>query len=125
MPYTTTWNNEGVYWKLTGVVTEEEVEQANGEMYGDGRFDSLKYSIWDTSNVERFDMSLEDIDISAETDFSTTRYVNNFKVALISNNAHTQDFCQRYIDISQALKSPWEFEIFNQLKVARGWVKSQ
>ncbi len=105
-----------------GVVTLEEINKANNDMYGSPKFDHIHYQIVDLLEVERFDMNLTEAAIPASTDFSTTSYIQRMEVALVANPPFTREICLTYVEESQALHSPWDFQIFDTLKEAQVWV---
>ncbi len=124
MPHETTWEKKGVYWKFYGIVTVEEVNEANEEAYGNSRFDELKYFIWDGTDIKQLDLTEEDADISAATDRSTVSYKPIMKGALVANKEAIRKFLERYIDTSLEFGSTWGFKLFDCIEDARKWVSS-
>ena len=51
-----TWETNGVYWKSSAKVTGDEIVNASTSIYGDDRFDTLKYKLVDFIDVESFDI---------------------------------------------------------------------
>jgi len=64
MPYKTTWEKNGIYWKYSGVITREDIFKSNEEFYGDLRSDNVNYQIIDTTDTEEIgfdDSAMEEI----------------------------------------------------------------
>ena len=122
MAHNTTWEESGIYWQFFGYVSAQEVEEANNEMYGDLRFDDIKYFIWDMSNATGWGMTESDAAYSAATDKGASRTTKKVKGALISNDEKVRAIMNIYIEVSSKIENPWELRIFNKLEDAREWV---
>jgi hypothetical protein len=57
MPYTTTWEDHGVIWNYSGFLTGNELLHSNLEIFGDERFDDLRYQIVDLTAIEGMDVT--------------------------------------------------------------------
>ncbi len=121
MPHITIWEENGIYWKYSGVVTLQEVFEANNEMYGNPKFDHISYQIVDFLEVDKLDFKDEDVAVPAATDFSTTTYVRPQKIALVANALPIRVLCHSYIEESLEMGSPWQFQLFHTLEEAREW----
>ena len=44
------WQEKGIYWKLSGIVTGDEIIEMDKAIYGDSRFDDIRYLIADESD---------------------------------------------------------------------------
>ncbi len=124
MAYQTSWESGGIHWTFDGVVTIDEVVEANREMYGDPRCDTIKYFIRNMMAVNVLDMNIVDVDNVAVTDRGLAFYKKDMKGALIATDAFTQDVNKRYIDTSNKLDSPWKFKLCATIEEARRWVTS-
>ena len=60
MPFTNKWTETGIEKFATGKVTAKEIILSNCEMYGDERFDTLKYGLADFTQAESFEMVKKD-----------------------------------------------------------------
>ena len=45
MPHELIWETEGVYWNYSGEVAGQEIIDASTKIYGDSRFDNVKYKL--------------------------------------------------------------------------------
>ena len=59
MSYETIWEEKGIYWKYKGILTGDDLLQSNVAIYGDARFDKLRYQLIDMLDVETFDVDTE------------------------------------------------------------------
>jgi len=62
MPFTISWEPKGVYCKLHGVVSIEEVRQMVDAVVHDPRFHKLQFRVTDCLDVTQHDVSHGDID---------------------------------------------------------------
>ena len=122
MAHNTTWEERGIYWKFSGHVSAVEVEEADNEMYGDPRFDEIKYFIWDMTDASELGMTESDSDFPAGTDRAAAYTNKNLNGALVSNNEQIRKRFKRYIEVSSEIGNPWKLKIFNNLEDARAWV---
>ena len=86
VPYSTRWEARGVVWKFEGRVTGVELLNANHEIYGDSRFDQMAYQIVDLTEVERFDVTEEDMIVIAANDRAAALSRADVKVAIATRN---------------------------------------
>lgn len=124
MPYITTWEPTGIKWQFHGTVTSEEVDEANREMYEDPRFDSIKYFIWDMSNVEKLIKNKLEINKPVATDLGASHINKNIKGALVANEGYVYDSCNNYINLSKKLNTTWKLKLFNNNESALKWLFS-
>lgn len=124
MPHTTTWEEHGVWWQFYGTVTPQELAESDAEMYGDPRFEHIKYFIWDTTDVEDITFSEVHVELSAASDWAAASYKQHMKGALVANNKHVQKRIQRYIETSIEFESTWDLKLFENLEAARLWLSS-
>jgi hypothetical protein len=122
MPYTTEWEEKGIYWKYTGTVTHEDVMQSNYRFYNDARSDTVQYQILDCSEMDCFDVHDDTIESIAAFDYASSHYLKNIKVALVSSNDKIKSMFQQYIAITRKLSSTWTIRIFDDLVSARRWI---
>ena len=116
------WESKGVYWKYSGHVSGEEVIDASTIIYGDPRFDNLRYKLVDFLDVELFEMT--------ETDMLKIAAQHN--VAIISNpriknaliyNSHTKSLTEKFCDFFK--DSSWDVRAFQNLNEANNWLNRE
>ena len=121
MAYEVTWEGEGLYLKFYGTITAQEVNAVNNEMYGDPRFDGIKYQIWDSTDALKFELTERDADVAAATDASTVSYKPVCRCALVATDTEMRRLIERYIEKSLEKGSSWEFKLFERIEDARKW----
>ncbi|MCW9015786.1 MAG: hypothetical protein OQJ89_02350, partial [Kangiellaceae bacterium] len=125
MAFSITWEDSGVHVKLYDTLTQQDVLDSDYALYSHPQYDGSLYCIWDTSYVKRMTASIEDASISAAMDSSAARYTHSRKIALIAKLDEIKDFLNVYVKESKKLNQNWEFEIFDDLETARGWLKQR
>jgi hypothetical protein len=120
MPYEVQWESRGVYWRFFGKVSGREVMQSNLEVYGDSRFEELKYQIADFLAIESLEMNPSEVKKIAYMDKAAANSNPQIRVALVAN----PDTLITHIDLhtDYAVYSPWETEVFETLEEARTWL---
>lgn len=122
MPHKTVWEEKGIYWRFSGPVSSTEVEQANNEMYGNPRFDDIRYFIWDMADATAPEITVDVAEDAAATDRGASLTNAQIKGALISSNNYIDKLIQHYIKTSESMGTPWKLKLFNNLEDARSWV---
>jgi hypothetical protein len=61
MAYTMEWEGRGVCWTFNGALTGRELLRSNLEIYGDERFDNMRYQIVDLTQIDSMNVSAEDM----------------------------------------------------------------
>lgn len=121
MPFTSKWIEARVEKVATGKVTGEEIIQSNLEMYGDERFDRVKYGIADFTQAESFEIADKEVKAIAYLDMAAAKSKPNFKVAIVAPQDVMNKLANAYTGYGE--KSPWETEVFDTLEQARQWLK--
>jgi len=119
MAYTLTWEPNGVYWKYTGNVSGKEIIKASTEIYGDQRFDKLKYKLVDFSDVESIDISNDEINQITFQHAAASLSKSKIKNAIIIDS--NDDRAKMFADYL-ANNSDWEVRVFDYLKDANEWI---
>ena len=124
MTYKITWGKEGINFQFFGDVTASELHDANNEIYGDHRFDDIKYFIWDMTGAKNLEMIKDEAEISVYTDHVATSYKRSLKGAFVANDKHVRKIIKHYIDKSIKLGSTWELNLFYKTEDAKEWISS-
>jgi len=120
VPYVIEWEERGVYCKFSGRVTGAELIQCNKEIYGDHRFDGMRFQLFDMLSVTKLDVEVNDVRKVAACDTGAAFTNPNVKCALVTTdeNAHVlSNLYQQGIE-----KSPWEGQSFHRISEAREWL---
>ena len=72
MAYRTVWEEKGVCWHLSGVVTEAEVFAFTNAFYENPKSDNSKYKIVDCEHVDRFELEDSTMEEIAALDYAAS-----------------------------------------------------
>ena len=120
MSYQTIWTDRGVEWIYHGTVTGKEIIQSNEEIYGDPRFDDLRYQLVDLTQVERFEVSDKEMRQMAYLDAAAARTNPRIRLAVIATGESGRSVFDAY---AKNIKNPvWKHELFSSRKNAEDWL---
>lgn len=125
MPYKTTWEGKGIYWKATGDVTTKEIISLSNELNGSPLFDDAKYYIFDGEEVEKFIHNTEyDTERIAAEDVVASSYKSRLKGALVGTLPELITFFNLYIETINRIAPDfgWQIKIFSSVEEARNWI---
>ncbi|WP_372975874.1 hypothetical protein [Muriicola sp.] len=122
MPYRTIWEENGIKWEFFGVVTSEEIEQANETFFSDPRSKTAQYQIVHTLETEEVVWRPLDMVEITFNDVAASKSGMQLKLAYIADKERIREKIEKYIAMSKNLNSEWEFKGFNSEKAAREWV---
>lgn len=123
MAFITTWYPNGVGWTYSGTLTGEELLNSNFEIFGDKRFDDIRYQIVDLTAVEKVEVTESHMRKVAHLDMAAARTNPRVKVAVVTNNSAGRGLTSAYNQYTDG-KSPWVSETFTTLPEAEAWAKS-
>lgn len=119
MPHKLTWETKGVYWKYSGKVTGAEIIETSSTIYGDPRFDELRYKLVDFLDVESINMNKDEIlqiaCLHKAAGLSNPR-IKNAIVIVSKTNELANQFVAFFND------SPWDIQIFEDIDKANAWI---
>jgi len=119
------WETDGVVTTFHGVVSSEEVMEADRCFYGDPRSDTAKYQITDFTQGVPGKVDTDHVTTIAAFDVGSSHSIANLKVALIVRDPFVKALCERYIELMDELHSGWTCRICDDLDSARQWVSAQ
>ena len=123
MPYEAIWEDKGIYWKYQGILTGDDLLQSNMNIYGDSRFDNLRYQLVDMLDVESFDVETEAMEAVTAMDEAASQTNSSLVVAVVSTHIQAKRLVELYETTTGG--SPWETEIFESVEEARVWITSK
>lgn len=121
MPYQMTWVNSAVVHKrFYGALSMNDVMQSSTELHRDYRFDNLKFSINDFSEVTSVPDGVDKsaLDDLAAASIGASLSKPHLKVAVVTTNRLIADMSRRYME---ATAGAWAAEVFPTLDAARAW----
>lgn len=118
MSYQLIWEPHGVFWQYSGNVTGEEVIEASSLIYGDSRFDNLKYKLVDFLDIKSIEMSADELAVVAFQHRAAELSNEGVKTAILmeSNNSLAEQFAAFFVD------SNWEVMVFSDRNEANLWL---
>lgn len=120
MPYTIVWNPGAIIWTFYGIISGKDAIQANLDIYGDPRFDNLRYGIVDLSNVEQFNIANEDLEVAAALDDAATITNPRLVIAVIATTEEALRVAALYE--SAMGTSKWKVKVFSAMNDAQQWL---
>ncbi len=122
MPYSISWKPDGIIWTFHHILTNDDVIQANLDIYGDPRFDDLRYQIVDISDVRQFHVTNEVFDEAAAMDEAAALSNPNLVVAVVATSEEAVNVAETYEAAMNS--SRWKVRTFCSMKEAEQWVRS-
>jgi hypothetical protein len=122
MPYEMHWeSNTGLRKRFYGLLTIEDVMKSSIELHCDHRFDTLKFSINDFSEVSAFTLDVDKsaLDDLAAASIGASLSKPKFHIAIVTTDARLSELAHKYM---AAPGSSWTVEVFRTLEAARRWV---
>lgn len=124
MAYSTFWEEKGICWELSGIVTSQELFEFTNAFYDNPKSDTIRYQIVDCLNIEKFVLDKEAMAEIAALDYAASLSIGSIKVALVGKNHHVNTLNKKYISYSDAFHSCWKIKIFDNMDDARQWISS-
>ncbi|MDQ8209182.1 hypothetical protein QEH52_16770 [Coraliomargarita sp. SDUM461003] len=124
MAYTITWQKNCITWTYSGVLTGEDLLNSNFELFGDERFDDIRFQIVDLTAVERVEATESHMRKVAHLDMAAARSNPRVKIAVVTNSQDGESLSNTYDRYIEG-KSPWSTQIFATLTEAQAWVQRE
>jgi len=122
MPYTNTWEDEGLYRKFSGFVESEEILRSNLDLHVHPNFEDIKYIINDFSEIVGHEVRASHAGIYAKNDDMVAVIKGRMKIAIVANQESVVALARAYKE--RLAGSMFTCEIFDSLAEARAWVGS-
>lgn len=128
MPYAISWHPPYAIFRFYGDIDVEDFLESNTEVYGDRRFDDLRYQVFDFREVSSVDIEdtgnlLDKIRLVAEMDKVAARSNPNIVVVTVATDSTIAALSSFYE--SEMMDSPWQSRFFATMEEAMTWVDSQ
>ncbi len=122
MPYVLYWEKNGVCCTFSGRATGTELIQCNNDIYGNKRFDEIRYQLFDMMGVTEIAIEEEEVLIVVACDKAAALTNPAVKCALVAHNEIIHAFSSLYQKGIE--KSPWTGRSFYDVSKAREWLSS-
>ena len=119
MTFNINWDKKGVYVKFRGVVTAQDLIDANNYVISNGSFEKIVYQIFDFLHIDDFKITSYDIDIIATMDKGQTNFKEKMKVAIITQDDYVKEISTEYEKSME--NSGWKTKIFDNYDLAKEW----
>ncbi len=122
MPFEMTLENSGVYYKMLGTVTSNDIGKLDRELHSLESFSSLKYLIIDYTHADEFRMSESEVTISAAVGKAAAITNPRLVIAVVSQDENIINALQVYDNYRGG--HPWKTSLHGCLGDARQQVQS-
>ena len=119
MAYIIEWTEANVIVKFQGVLTKKDILEADDKIYGNPKFDKMKYQIFDYTGVENVDLTESDIEIIGILDKNSAIWNNRVKIAVVTTNPKITTLAGTYSKMLMGTK--WQVLVFNNFEEAQEW----
>jgi hypothetical protein len=116
-----TFNNHGVTAIFSGIITSQEIYDANTEILNHPDFLSLRYQLCIFQNVNDFQISTHEMMLTAQRDIEASKTNKNVKVAIVTDSTLVYGLGRMYDAFAD--ESDWQTEIFWKIEEARDWLE--
>lgn len=120
MAYRYDWFEEGFVLTFDGLLSIQEIKDANHLWKKVPRIQNMRYQIWDFSNAD-----MNEIYESDAQDPKAYRYYPEMKVALVSKDEYARKLFNVYAQRAFQCGSNWELAILDTKEKAMRWIKNQ
>jgi hypothetical protein len=122
MPYRLIWEADGVEIRYSGVVSDDDILQANLGIVKNPEFESIKFEIGNYSNVTKFSVSSDIVRWVAEYDRRASKRNPSVRVALVGESLELRGLVNMYLIHRDSDGGTWDQRQFATLEKARAWV---
>ena len=120
MAYQFDWCDEGFILTFEGLLSVQEIKDANHLWKKVPRIETIKYQVWDFSQADLYDIYESDTQ-----DPTAYRAFPNMKVALISNDDYAKKLFDVYAQRAHQCGSNWELAIHETQEKAFQWIENK
>ena len=120
MSFKIEWKGSNVIISFTKNFIYKDSYEANNLIYGDSRFDTMKYQISDCSKIEKVEFTEEEIKIITTLEKSSSIWNNKMKMAVVTSDTVCLNFIlDPYIEGMK--DTNWKFKTFKNSIEAEKW----
>jgi len=120
MSFKIEWKGSNVIVTLSKNFTYNDSYEVNNLIYGDSRFENMKYQISDFSKIEKVEFTAEEIKIITTLEKSSTVWNNKMKSAIVTSPSVCLNFIiDPYLEGMQ--DTNWEIKTFRNIIEAEKW----
>ncbi|OFX83573.1 MAG: hypothetical protein A2W99_15175 [Bacteroidetes bacterium GWF2_33_16] len=120
MTFNIKWGKKAVHVKFRGIVTAQDLIDANNYLISNSEFENIHNQIFDFLDISDFLITKEDIEIIAAMDKAQSEWNKVMKVAIITNDNAVNIITKEYEKKMQG--SGWNTQIFDNPIDAQKWI---
>jgi len=121
MTFNINWDKRGAYVKFHGIVSAQDLIDANNYLISNANFEGINYQIFDFLNIEEFKITSFDISIIGVMDKAQTEFKKEMKIAILTQDNYVRKITKEYDQLMEG--SNWITKIFDNMENAKQWVK--
>lgn len=119
MSFKLNWINNNIVITFHDELNSEQLHEADNAIYGDARFDNMKYQIFDFTHVTKINLSHAEVEIISVLDKNATRWNNSVKVASVTSNNYMREMVDIYTKGMR--ETNWISKTFDTIEQAKKW----
>ena len=123
MTFNIKWDKKFVHVKFRGVVTAQDLIDANNYLISNANFENIHNQVFDFLDIADFQITQKDIEIIGAMDKAQTEWNSNMKVAIITKDEQVKNITQEYIKILDG--TGWTTQLFEDTISADKWIKTK
>lgn len=121
MPIEMSWQNQGVIFHCTGLVSAQDIHRAHQRLYSDERSDHLRYQLIDFRPAETLVISDRENAHIIANDLGASCSLPHMRVAFVCPKTSMLPPLQDYVQAMQRVPH-WEIRIIHYWEEAIAWV---
>jgi len=119
MPNSIEWIGSNIIVSFEGTLTAKEIMEVDDLIYGDVRFDTMKFQIFDYSKISKLEINEIESEVIGTLDKTASVWNKRLKVAVVSDNKIINNLTDKY---KKALHgSLWKVKNFTSKEEALIW----
>ncbi len=119
MPNSIEWIGSNIIVSFEGTLTAKEIMEVDDLIYGDIRFDTMKFQIFDYTKIDNLAMNETESEVIGTLDKTASVWNKRLKVAVISNSETINNLTDKYK--KALLGSLWKVKSFTSKEEALIW----
>lgn len=121
MSFNYKWVDNNFHVIFENATSYNEIVEAGNIVYGDKRFESMVYTIFNFINIENLELTRQELKIIAALDRSASGWNKNLKIACVINKDYLKEMFKYYKHLM--IGGDWEIESFDNPENADKWCK--
>jgi len=119
MSYKINWQGSNPIITFEGTVTSADIIEVDNILYGDVRFDSMRFQLFDISEIANVVFKDEEVKLIGVLDKTASRWNNHVRVGVVTNHPEVIKLNQTYKESIEGTN--WEIKWFETYKETYKW----